>query len=84
MAEENPDPKRNEVTLLFSRVATERRNMRLIKIAESIEINTPSKNVIANPRTNESEKIKNKITAVMILEMFESRIESHARCFSRR
>ena len=78
-AEENPEPNKNPVTLPFSFVATARRNSRLTIIAENIETKTPRRNVIANPRTNESEKIENKMIAVMILEKFESRIESHAR-----
>ena len=59
-------------------VGNARRNNRVIVIAEIKLIMTPSPNVNAKPLINELPK-KNRMNAIIILEMFASRIEVQAR-----
>ncbi len=73
-ADENPDPNRKLVTRLPSFVATLRKNKRLMRIAYNIEINTPMRSVIANPRTNEPANREKRMSEVIMVEKFESSI----------
>ena len=72
-----PELKKNLATLpsLLKEIAE--RNIRVIVIEESIDTSTPIPRVRANPFISDVPNQK-RISAVMIVEVFESRIENHA------
>ena len=76
--EEAPDPYRNLVNLFIFVLLAAKRSVRDAVMAVNIETATPRPRVRANPLIAEVPSQKS-TTAVMIEEMFESRIESHAR-----
>ena len=78
LTEESPEPKIKRVKPFDRSIPNASKNTRVIPIAEIIETTTPSISVKANPLISDVPN-QNKITAVISVEIFESRIESHAR-----
>jgi hypothetical protein len=73
----NPLENKNLATLPSPKKLIAERKILVMVIAESIETKTPIPRVNAKPLINEVPNQK-RIMAVIILEIFESRIENHA------
>ena len=74
----NPDPNKNRANAVLLLKLSAYRNNLVNVIAESIDTATPIKNVRANPLMSDVPNRYKRI-AVIMLEVFESRIAYHAR-----
>src|SRR3989338_7459574 len=72
------EPKRRRVKPYLASTPSAKRNVRETVIAVSIETKTPSPKTSAKPLMSDVPS-QNRMTAVIMDEMFESRMEGHAR-----